>query len=222
MREVMVRLSGVTKHFGDFTALQDVSLEVGAGEIVALLGPNGAGKSTVLRSVVGLVRPSAGRVEVLGLDPGRQPARALAAVGYLPQPVRFPATLTVMEIMTFVTAMRGAVNGQAMRLLEEAGLEAYRHQPVARCSGGMVQKLGLAIALAGDPRVLVLDEPTSSLDSEGIRWLCGRLRQARAEGKAVILSSHYPGGLKDPGGFNLLPVRPLHLAGGRLQGGNGG
>lgn len=181
------------KSYGRTEALRGVSLEVGDGEIVGLLGPNGAGKSTLAKIACGLVRPSAGSAEVTSHPAGTAPARA--AIGYLAELFRFPAWARAGEVLRLHQRLAGSAGGRAERddLLELVGLTAAAGRRVAEMSKGMQQRLGIAQAMVGSPRLLLLDEPTSALDPAGRRLVRGILEEARSRGASILLSSHLLG-----------------------------
>jgi ABC-2 type transport system ATP-binding protein len=178
------------KRYGATVALGGVDLEVERGELLGLLGPNGAGKSTLTKIVCGLVRASGGRAEIEGAPAGSAPARA--AIGYLAELFRFPEWLTADELIALHQELAGSDGGAAERgeLLELVGLADARAVKVAAMSKGMQQRLGIAQALVGSPRLLMLDEPTSALDPVGRRVVRDLLRELRSRGVAVMLSSH--------------------------------
>ena len=182
--------TGLRKRFGRTEALRGVSVEVAEGEIVGLLGPNGAGKSTLAKIACGLVRPSAGSAEVAGHPAGSPPARA--AVGYLAELFRFPAWASADEVLRLHQRLAGSGGGSDERaeLLDLVGLEAAAARRVAEMSKGMQQRLGIAQAMVGSPRLLLLDEPTSALDPAGRRMVRGLLGATRERGTSVLLSSH--------------------------------
>lgn len=182
----MIRWEGVTVRFGNRPVLRGVTLEVPAGQRVAVVGPNGAGKTTLLRCVLDLV-PYGGTVTVGGFEARREGARARALVGYVPQIPAFPPHLTAAEVVALVQELRGQAP-DPWPLLERVGLREHGRKPAGHLSGGMLRRLGLAVALVGDPPVLVLDEPTSHLDREGESWLAGWLRETA--GKTVVVTSH--------------------------------
>ena len=160
---------GLRKRYGSVEALRGVELEVGDGELVGLLGPNGAGKSTLVKILVGLVHASDGRAEVAGSRAGSSDARA--ALGYLAELFRFPGWYTADEVLVLHQRLTGSEGGAAerKRLLERVALADATNRRVDGMSKGMQQRLGIAQALVGSPRVLVLDEPTSALDPAGRR-----------------------------------------------------
>ncbi|HEX6583388.1 MAG TPA: ABC transporter ATP-binding protein [Thermoleophilaceae bacterium] len=178
------------KRYGATVALGGVDLQVERGELLGLLGPNGAGKSTLTKIACGLVRATGGRAEIEGAPAGSAPARA--AIGYLAELFRFPDWLTADELIALHQDLAGSERGAAERaeLLELVGLEDARTVKVSAMSKGMQQRLGIAQALVGSPRLLMLDEPTSALDPVGRRVVRDLLRELRSRDVAVVLSSH--------------------------------
>jgi ABC-2 type transport system ATP-binding protein len=178
------------KHYGPVRALKGVDLSVEEGELVGLLGPNGAGKSTLVKIAVGLVRASSGRAEVAGARSGSR--AALAELGYLAELFRFPGWYTADEVLVLHQRLTGSDGGAAerTRLLERVALDEARDRRVDGMSKGMQQRLGIAQALVGSPRVLVLDEPTSALDPAGRRVVRVLLEELRDRGVSVLLNSH--------------------------------
>ena len=185
--------AGLRKSYGRTEALRGVSFEVAEGEVVGLLGPNGAGKSTLAKIACGLVRPGSGGAQVAGHPAGSPPARA--AIGYLAELFRFPAWASADEVLRLHQRLAGSRGGRAERdeLLGLVALGDARDRRVAEMSKGMQQRLGLAQAMVGSPRLLLLDEPTSALDPAGRRLVRELLAQARARGVSVLLSSHLLG-----------------------------
>ncbi|HET6449329.1 MAG TPA: ABC transporter ATP-binding protein [Conexibacter sp.] len=183
-------VASLHKRYGRTVALHDVELEIGAGELVGLLGPNGAGKSTLVKIVCGLVRPSAGRAQVCGAPAGSREARR--ALGYLAELFRFPGWARAEEVLALHQRLAGSDGGAAERaaLLEQVDLLHARERRVEAMSKGMQQRLGIAQALIGGPRLLLLDEPTSALDPVGRRMVRELLERLRERGVAVLLNSH--------------------------------
>ena len=188
MTDLLARWCGVTRRFGPVLALEDVSLDVPAGQLLGLLGPNGAGKSTLLSLLLGLRRPDSGRVELFGGDP-REPVRR-ALLGCTPQETALPATLKVREVLDFVAGHYPdpLPTGQ---LLEQLGLTEQAGRQTGGLSGGQRRRLSVALALVGRPRLLVLDEPTTGLDVDARHLLWQRVRDFHADGGTVIVTSHY-------------------------------
>ncbi len=187
----VLAIAGLRKSYRGQEALAGVDLEVGAGELVGLLGPNGAGKSTLTKIACGLVRPSQGRAEVLGKPAGSPPARA--ALGYLAELFRFPGWCSAEELLRLhqrLVGSSGEVPSERAELLELVGLGDAAGKRVEAMSKGMQQRLGIAQALVGSPRLLLLDEPTSALDPVGRRIVRELLEEVRGRGVAVLLNSH--------------------------------
>jgi ABC-2 type transport system ATP-binding protein len=190
MAAPVLAVSQLHKRYGNQDALAGVDLEVEAGQLVGLLGPNGAGKSTLTKIACGLVRPSGGRVEVLGRPAGSVEARS--ALGYLAELFRFPGWLTAAELLRFHQRLVGSEGGQAERqhLLDLVELGEAANKRIEAMSKGMQQRLGIAQALVGSPRLLLLDEPTSALDPVGRRIVRELLEEMRRRGVSVLLNSH--------------------------------
>jgi ABC-2 type transport system ATP-binding protein len=185
-----LKAQDVVKRYGATTALAGVSLEVAEGEFLGLLGPNGAGKSTLVKIGCGLVRPTSGTAEVCGAPAGSFDARA--AIGYLAELFRFAPWLKAQEVLELHQNLTGSQGGATERseLLDLVGLGDVPERKVDAMSKGMQQRLGIAQALVGSPRVLILDEPTSALDPAGRRAVREILEEIRTRGIAVILNSH--------------------------------
>jgi ABC-2 type transport system ATP-binding protein len=181
---------GLVKRYGSVKALGGVDLHVDEGELVGLLGPNGAGKSTLVKIACGLVRPTGGSASICGEPAGSPPARA--ALGYLAELFRFPGWQRAEEVIGLHQRLAGSSGGAAERdeLLELVGLDYAARRRVEEMSKGMQQRLGLAQALVGRPRLLLLDEPTSALDPAGRRDVRVLLEGLRGRGIAVLLNSH--------------------------------
>jgi len=183
-----VRASGVVKRFESTCALDRVDLVVAPGEVRGLLGPNGAGKTTLLRILLGLVRPDAGSVELFDRPPAQAPALARVA-GFVEEPSFYPYLSGRANLELLAELDRGA-GAPIERVLERVGLASRAVDRLAGYSSGMRQRLAIAAALLGDPRLLLLDEPTAGLDPAGVREVGGLIRELAADGVAVVLSSH--------------------------------
>jgi len=186
----MIVYENFTKRFEKLVAVSGLELQVREGETLALIGPNGSGKTTTLKAALGLVRPSGGRVRVAGADVVTEGRAARACLGYLPQRLSFPEGCTAGEVMRLYARLRGADPAETEVLLERVGLLDAADRAADGFSGGMRQRLGLAIALLGRPRALVLDEPTAALDPSGSLLVRDLVESIRAEGTTVLLSSH--------------------------------
>lgn len=182
-------LTQVTKSFGSVRALSDVSLTVESGQRVALLGHNGAGKSTMMKIILGLLPADGGDIRIMGAEGGSPAARG--ATAYLPENVAFHPALSGLEQMTYFLRLRGEETSKASRLLARVGLpEEAQRRRIGTYSKGMRQRVGLAQALIGTPRLLVLDEPTSGLDPVSRRELYEIVDELASAGAAILLSSH--------------------------------
>jgi len=188
----MLELEGVHKRYGRRHALEDVDLSVPAGRAIGLLGPNGAGKTTALRLLLGFSRPSAGRVRLCGRDPQEPASRR--GVGYLPERMALPGRMTVRSVLQLHAGLAGLSAAESARsiesVLECTGIAVRAHDRVDGLSKGLLQRLGFAQALLGEPDVLLLDEPTSGLDPIGIRDAREWIGAARERGCTVLVSSH--------------------------------
>jgi ABC-2 type transport system ATP-binding protein len=185
---VMTR--GLSKSYGDFRALWDVNLEVRRGEIFGFLGPNGSGKTTTIRCLLDLIRPSAGTVRVLGLDPQAEPVAVRARVGYLPGELRLDDNQTAEAALHYFNRLRGGRADEAFirRLAERLDLDLKR--PIKNFSKGNKQKVGVIQALMHRPELLLLDEPTSGLDPLMQQEVLRLIAEAREAGATVFFSSH--------------------------------
>ena len=184
----ILTLSNLTKRYGARTVLDDVSLNISAGERVALLGHNGAGKSTMMKIILGLIHADGGAVDIAGHAPGSSVARSLTA--YLPENAAFHPALTAREQIRHYLRLRGQAASKADALLEKVGLAEAARRRIGTYSKGMRQRVGLAQALIGAPRLMVLDEPTSGLDPVSRREFYALLDELAAQGTAILLSSH--------------------------------
>ena len=179
----------LTKHYGSVTAVQDLSFEVRPGHVTGFLGPNGAGKSTTMRMLLGLVRPTRGSATVMGL-PYASLDRPSSVVGALLEVQSFHPLRTGRNHLRVLAAASGLPDARVDDVLEQVGLTQSAGRKAGGYSLGMRQRLGLAGALLGDPRILILDEPANGLDPQGIRWLREFLQWFAASGNAVLVSSH--------------------------------
>ena len=188
----MIEASGLSRSYGDFTAVRDLTFAVQPGEVVGLVGPNGAGKTTTLRCLVGIIRPTAGAVRIAGHDLLTDPLSAKAHLAFIPdEPHLFPH-LTVSEHLQFAGRIHGVSDAEerGAALLEELELTDRRDALPDELSRGMKQKLAIACGLLHRPRALLLDEPLTGLDPGAIRRMKRTIRERAEHGAAVILSSH--------------------------------
>lgn len=186
----MIVYHGFTKRYSDVLAVEPLDLTVERGETLALVGPNGSGKTTLLKGAAGLVRATAGGIAVHGHDVAKHGRQARRAVGYMPQRLGFPEGTTPREILRLVARLRDTDLPRPAALLERVGLEDVLDRQIETLSGGMRQRLGLALALLGDPEVLLLDEPSAALDPTGALLMRDLLCALSREGKTILISSH--------------------------------
>lgn len=192
-RPVTIRVDKISKSYGDFAALSDVSFQVRKGTVAAFLGVNGAGKSTTMRILTGYLAPTVGRVEVLGLDPTDHIARIELArrLGYLPESGPLYRDMTPAESLQFFVDLRRLTDGQRRidHVVERCAISSVLHKPIHKLSKGYRQRVGMAQALLHDPEVLILDEPTSGLDPLQIRDVRALIRELGKD-KTILLSTH--------------------------------
>jgi ABC-2 type transport system ATP-binding protein len=190
----MIEFQQLSRSYGEFTAVQPLTLTVSRGEVFGFLGPNGAGKTTTIRMMMGILVPSGGRALISGLDCHAQRAEVQRHVGYLPDNPIYYDFLRGREILRFVAEMHGMPRGEAERravqMLAQFGLDDVVDEFAVNYSMGMKKKLGLACALIHDPEVLILDEPINGLDPRAARDVQDRLRQAATAGKTIFMSTH--------------------------------
>jgi ABC-2 type transport system ATP-binding protein len=185
----------LTKRFGDFTAVDGIDFEVYQGEIFGFLGPNGSGKTTTIRMTLGLLQPSAGTVEVLGIPVGKAPEKIRPRVGYMSQRFSLYNDLTVLQNLRFYGVAYGLSNSQLAERIQEAlamaGLEGRQGVKTRDLSGGWRQRLALSAAILHKPELLFLDEPTAGVDPVSRRLFWDLLYQLTAEGVTVFITTHY-------------------------------
>lgn len=206
----MISFEHVTKRYGSFAAVDDLSFEVKEQQAVALWGPNGAGKTTVIKCLLGLLRYQ-GAIRVNGLVAEKDGKALRRLVGYVPQELAFYDDLSTLDTARFFAQLKQAPLSQVPAVLAQMGLEEHTAKHVSALSGGMKQRLALGLALLADPPVLVLDEPTSNLDTGARSQFLSLLNQVKASGKTVLFTSHR---LEE---LDMLADRVLVMENGRLQ-----
>jgi ABC-type multidrug transport system ATPase subunit len=185
-----ISVRNVTKRYGRWKALDDVSFDVEPGESLGLWGPNGAGKTTIMRCLLGIARFE-GEIRIGGFDPARQGREARHLIGFVPQDLPV-APMTVAEMGRFIAKLKGCPDGAEEGPISLLGLGDQGSKAVGALSGGMRQRLALALAMIGTPRVLLLDEPTANLDAKGRAELLELLRDLKSQGLTMVFSSHRP------------------------------
>lgn len=188
----VIEANGLTRRFGDFTAVDRVSFTVNKGEIVGYLGPNGSGKTTTIRMLLGILKPSEGQAQVLGLDIRHQAEQIRQQVGYVSQKFALYQELTAWENLQFYGGVYGTRDEERMRmLLDELGLAKVTHQAVSGLPLGWRQRLALAVALIHKPRLVFLDEPTSGVDPLARRSFWELIYKLAGEGVTILVTTHY-------------------------------
>jgi ABC-2 type transport system ATP-binding protein len=185
----MIESRGLTKRYGDKTAVDDLTFTVQPGIITGFLGPNGAGKSTTMRMILGLDAPTSGSVTVGG-KPYRQHAKPLQVVGALLEARAVHTSRSAYNHLLALAATHGITKSRVVDVIEMVGLQEVAQKRAGGFSLGMGQRLGIASALLADPETLILDEPVNGLDPEGIRWIRELLKDLAADGHTVFVSSH--------------------------------
>lgn len=196
MKQPIIEITGLTKRYGSFTAVDHLNLTINKGEVFGLLGPNGAGKSTTILMLLGLSEPSEGNVRVCGFNAESQPIDVKKVVGYLPENVGFYEDRTGLENLIYTARLNGysmaRAKEEANKVLERVGMSAEANKLSGKYSRGMRQRLGLANVLIKNPQVIILDEPTLGLDPSGIQELLDLIvGLSREDGITVLFSSHH-------------------------------
>ena len=186
----MIVVEDLSKRYGAVVAVDGLGFRVEPGETFALIGPNGAGKTTTLKMLLGLARPDRGRILIGARALSPEDPRARHDVGYVPQRTEFPPARTVAEVLGFFAALRGLPREAVAHALERVRLTSHAARRAGELSGGYLQRLSLGQALLGDPALLVLDEPTASLDPEATWEFRSLVEQLQREGKTILLCSH--------------------------------
>jgi ABC-2 type transport system ATP-binding protein len=186
-----IKVRALSKTYAKQTAVNDISFTAGSGKIVGFLGPNGAGKSTTMKMLTGYLKPSAGSVELCGIDVQSEPVAIKKLMGYLPEHTPLYTDLYVQEFLLFVASTYGLKDAAARvkETIQKVGLQAEQHKKIAMLSKGYKQRVGLAQAIIHDPQVLILDEPTSGLDPNQLSDIRALIRNLGKD-KTVILSTH--------------------------------
>jgi ABC-2 type transport system ATP-binding protein len=187
--DAILRIEGLVKHYGEVEAVRGIDLEVGRGEVFGFLGPNGSGKSTTIRCLLGLLRPTAGRISAFGLDAMRDGVAIRRRLAYVPGELRLPDRISGMDFVASIGRLRGGFDASRRDALAER-LRLDLHRPLRDLSTGNRRKVALLLAFLADAELLVLDEPTNGLDPLMQHEFLALVREARAAGTTVLLSSH--------------------------------
>jgi len=190
----VIMVSNLTKYYGNFKALDSVSFAVDKGWVYGYLGPNGAGKTTTIRTMLGLLKPDQGEVQIAGVNPEKDPVQALQIVGYAPELPALQPFFTGEQLLDFMGKMFGLSaqdrKERIKRLLDLVGLKEWGDKKIGKYSKGMVQRLSVAIAIINDPMLLIMDEPTIGMDPEATAHFRNLFTNLSKEGKTVFISSH--------------------------------
>jgi ABC-2 type transport system ATP-binding protein len=190
---LMIEAQGLTKQFGSFLAVRDVSFSIPQGQVVAFLGPNGAGKTTTMRLLTGFVAPTRGTARIAGIDVQADRIAASEHLGYLPENGPLYLDMTPHALLRFFGQARGltgsALNGSVDRVIEQCSLQSVAHKPIGKLSKGYKQRVSMGQALLHDPEVLIMDEPTSGLDPNQIRGVRALIKEL-GKSKTVLVSTH--------------------------------
>ena len=218
MNHPLLTLTGVSKHYRQLAALKSVNMTLGEGEVLGLFGHNGAGKTTMMKLILGVISPTQGSVEVMGVAPDSKEAWHMREkVGYLPENVSFYDQLTGLEVITYFARLKGHSKKTAIALLEQVGIAHAMKRQVKTYSKGMRQRLGLAQAFIGEPKLLLLDEPTVGLDPIATAEFYQTVDQLKSNGSSVILCSHVLPGVEQHIDRAMIMSQGQVLASGTLQ-----
>ena len=185
----MIEVRGLRKEYDGVVAVDGISFKVEKGKIFALLGPNGAGKTTTIKAILGLINYE-GEISINGMNVVERGKEVKKKIGYLPESVAFYDNLTALQTLQFFAELKGIKDADLMKLLKEVGLEKDANRKVGGFSKGMLQRLGLAQCLLGEPELLILDEPTTGLDAVGAYEVRNKIRELNERGVTILLSSH--------------------------------
>ena len=189
----MIEVKNITKKYGSFTAVDNISFKIEEGEIIGLLGPNGAGKSTTMNMITGYIEPTEGEIKIEGYDISKKPKKAKAQIGYMPEGVPLYSDLTVKEFVTYMAELkkvdRKTRKEKVEKIIEQTGLKDVEKKLTRNLSRGYKQRVSMAGALVGEPKILILDEPTVGLDPKQITEIRALIKELGKK-HTIILSSH--------------------------------
>ena len=185
-----ITVKNLTKTYNDKKAVDNISFSVKKGEIFGFLGPNGAGKTTTIKSILGLIKVNSGEIRINGFDIKKFEKNAKKNIGYLPEKVAFYDNLTALQNLLFYAKIKNVSKEECLSLLKEFDLSDSIHKKVGKFSKGMVQRLGMIRAIMGNPNILILDEPSSGLDPNGVLHIRNKIKELNRNGSTVFISSH--------------------------------
>ncbi len=190
MSSNIIEIKNLTKTYNALKAVNNLSLSIEKGEVFGFLGPNGAGKTTTIKSILGLIYADSGFVKINGKDVLKEVKAVKKNIGYLPEKVSFYDKLTALQNLNFYAELKNIPKDNCTQLLNEFGLSEVSNKKVGQYSKGMIQKLGLARALLGEPEILFLDEPTSGLDPKAVKQFRDKIKNLNKKGITIFISSH--------------------------------
>lgn len=213
-RQPMIEAANLCKYYGSFSAIENLSFRIHAGEVVAFLGPNGAGKSTTMKILTGYVAPSEGQARIAGMDVATDRIKAAEKIGYLPENGPLYPEMTPRDLLRFFSEARGLGRGRRFRerldaVTHDCSLDEILYKPIGKLSKGQRQRVGMAQALLHDPEILILDEPTTGLDPNQVRQVRENIRKL-GQTRTLLLSTHL---LQE---VDAVATRVLMVSGGRL------
>jgi ABC-type multidrug transport system ATPase subunit len=186
----IIKVENLTKIYDKVSVVNNISFNVKKGEVFGFLGPNGAGKTTTIKSILGLIHTNSGKIKINGYDRSENKKEANKNIGYLPEKVAFYNNLTALQNLNFYAEMKNVSKAECINLLIDVGLKESANKKVGKFSTGMIQRLGIARASIGNPRIMVLDEPTAGLDPRGVIDVREWIRKANKKGVSFFISSH--------------------------------
>ena len=185
-----IEIKDLTKIYDKVPVVNNLSLNVKKGEIFGFLGPNGAGKTTTIKSILGLIHKNSGSIKINGVDISTNGKKVKKNIGYLPERVAFYQNLTAVQNLNFYAEMKHVPHGECVNLIIEMGLKEHAHKKVGKFSHGMIQRLGMARAMLGNPSILILDEPTGGLDPRGVKLIREKMKELNKKDVTIFVSSH--------------------------------
>jgi ABC-2 type transport system ATP-binding protein/Cu-processing system ATP-binding protein len=188
--QASIDVQNLSKYYNDLKAVNNISFTVKKGEVFGFLGPNGAGKTTTIKSILGLVKINSGIIKINGINSQSHQKEAKRNIGYLPEKVAFYENLSAIQNLKFYAEMKGASVEECKSLIEEFGLSESINKKVGKYSKGMVQRLGMARSILGNPPILILDEPTGGLDPRGVLLIRNKIKEMQNQGTTIFVSSH--------------------------------
>ena len=185
-----IEIESITKKFKDLKAVDNLSFKVRKGEIYGFLGPNGAGKSTTIKAILRLINKDSGKIKINGFDIDKNPIKSRKNIGYLPERVSFYNNLTPIQTLNFFSELKGYDNSENESLIKEVGLEDAIKRKVGTFSKGMIQLLGIAQVMIGNPSIYILDEPMAGLDARWVKIIREKIKMLNKQGATILFSSH--------------------------------